>query len=134
MPIISKEEEIQEELNVVYTLLLDKKEIVRTELQRIRKNFDDACDNYINSGFPSENTWEDVNNSHHTKFIEYEIYCQLVEIINDFKDLHGQFPDYIEMGHTLEQIMLKLAKHEKYELAAIMKLWVDKINNIIFTK
>lgn len=52
-------------------------------------------------------------------------------IVNDFKDLNGKFPEYSEMHLTLEQIMLKLANQEKYELAAIIKLWVDRINKAI---
>lgn len=47
------------------------------------------------------------------------------------KDIHGQFPEYMEMHRTLSQIMIRLAQDEKYELAAIAKLWVDKIESTI---
>jgi hypothetical protein len=54
-----------------------------------------------------------------------------VEIINDFQDLYGHFPEYGEMYSTLHQIMLRFAAVEEYELASIMKRWVDRINAII---
>lgn len=134
MPIISKEEEIQDELASVYDLMLDKKEIIKTELVICRKSFDIACNNHIDSGFLTEKDWVAANNSHYLKFIEYEVYCHIIEIINDFKDLHGKFPEYTEMYLTLEHIMLDFAYTEKYELAAIIKHWLDKINKAILIK
>jgi hypothetical protein len=131
MPLITKEEEIQEELSSVYDLLLDKKEMVRLELEFIEKNFNKACSSHNTKIITHDNIQDDVQKKHQLKLIEYEIYCQIIDIVNDFKDLNGKFPEYSEMHLTLEQIMLKLANQEKYELAAIIKLWVDRINKAI---
>lgn len=131
MALISKETELQEELTTVYDLLQIRKEGVKKELVRSRKEFNIACDLHINNCFTYEETWLDANINHHTKFIEYEMYCHLSDILDDFRDIYGHFPEYVEMHQTLKQIMITLAEVEKYELAAITKLWVDKINIII---
>lgn len=132
MSIISKEEEIQENLASVYDILLNHKETIKIELISVREYFDEVCDKHIASGFTSENNWIGAKQQHKSKFIEYEIYCQIFEVINDFKDHHGHFPEYHEMYQTLYHIMIQFANNEKYELAAIIKLWVDKINKAIY--
>jgi len=131
MALIPKETELQEGLTTIFEDLLLKKEGVKKELIRTRKDFNIACDQHIKSGFQSEQDWVNANASHQNKFIEYEMYCHIIDIITDFKDIHGQFPEYMEMHHTLSQIMIKLAQDEKYELAAIAKLWVDRIESTI---
>lgn len=129
MSIISKEEEIQEELASVYELLLSKKDLIQAELTYYREDFNKACNRHIDSGFQSDIDWIEANNNHHFKFIEYDTYCQMIEIMNDFKDLYGKFPEHKEMFDTLQETMLEFARNEKYELAAITKIWVDKINS-----
>lgn len=131
MALIPKETELQEELTAIFEDLLTKKESVKKELVRTRKDFNAACDLHIKSGFKSDNEWISANICHQLKFVEYEMYCHMIDILNDFKDIYGQFPEYLEMHQTLNQIMIQLANEEKYELAAITKLWVDKIDHTI---
>lgn len=131
MALISKETELQEKLTAVYEHLVTRKEGVKKELVQTRKDFNKACEMHINNRFNLENTWVDANINHQHKFIEYEMYCHLTDILDDFRDIYGQFPEYLEMNQTLNQIMIDLADTEKYELAAITKLWLDKINHII---
>ncbi|TDQ77009.1 hypothetical protein [Sphingobacterium yanglingense] len=131
MALIPRETELQEGLTAIFDHLLLKKEGVKKELVRTRKDFNKACDHHIKNGFQSEQEWVNANICHQNKFIEYEMYCHIIDILNDFKDIYGQFPEYIEMHRTLNQIMIKLAQDEKYELAAIAKLWVDKIESTI---
>lgn len=131
MALIPKETELQEGLTIIFEDLLLKKEQVRKELLRTRKDFNSACDTHIKSGFKSEQDWIDANLCHQLKFIEYEMYCHITEVLSDFKDIYGQFPEYLEMYQTLSHIMIHLANEEKYELAAITKFWVDKIDSTI---
>lgn len=131
MALISKETELQEELTAVYELLLIKKERVKEELIISRKDFNRACDLHIRNGFKCDKDWISADISHQHKFIEYEMYCHIIEILNDFRDIYGQFPEYLEMYSTLNHIMIQLADEEKYELAAITKLWVDKLDEAI---
>lgn len=131
MALIPRETELQEELTTIFEHLLLKKEGVKKELVRTRKEFNKACDQHIKSGFQSEQEWVNANICHQNKFIEYEMYCHIIDILTDFQDIYGQFPEYIEMQRTLSQIMIKLAQDEKYELAAIAKIWADKIESTI---
>lgn len=133
MALIPKETALQEGLTEIFDRLLHKKEGVKKELVHRRNEFNTACDRHINNGFKSEQTWIYANICHQHKFIEYEIYCHLVEILDDFKDIYGQFPEYLEMYQTLKKIMIQFAYEEKYEIAAIVKLWVDKIEDTITT-
>lgn len=131
MAIISKEAEVQEGLAQLYDHLLTTKNKVQKELIKIRVLFENACHEHILNGYQEENSWLTENSNHQMKFIEYDIYCHIIEIIQDFQDLYGQFPEYKDMYLTLQQIMLQFAKEEKYELAAILKLWVDQMKSII---
>ncbi|MBL1410016.1 hypothetical protein [Sphingobacterium faecale] len=131
MALIPKETELQEKLTMIFEDLLLKKENIKKDLVRTRTDFNSACDTHIKSGFKLEQDWLDANLCHRLKFIEYEMYCHIAEVLNDFKDIYGQFPEYIEMHQTLNHIMIQLAQEEKYELAAITKLWVDKIESTI---
>lgn len=131
MAIITKEAEIQEKLSVVYEDLINKKNHIQLELTRSRINYKNACDRHIATGFACECEWMSAENLHRIKFIEYDIYCHLLEIVTDFRDLYGDFPDYQQMCSTLNLIMLQFAKVEEYELAGILKNWVDRINLII---
>lgn len=126
MPIISKEEEIIEKIASIYDLLLKERELLEVELTFIRHNFERACNAHIHNGF-QEDEWLEIKTIHQSKYNEYEIYCHIIEIITDFRDLYGRFPEYNEMYLTLNQTMIQLAKIEKYETAMIFKPWVDKI-------
>lgn len=133
MALIPKETALQEGLTAIFERILLKKEGVKKELAHRRNEFNTACDRHIKNGFKSEKMWINANICHQHKFIEYEMYCQMIDILDDFKDIYGQFPDYLEMYETLKQIMIQLAVEEKYELAAIVKIWVDKIEETILT-
>lgn len=133
MAIISKEAEVQEELNSVYELLLNKRSAIQTELKSIRKKFEKQCDLFILNGFKDEKSPIITNKIYHNKFIEFDTHCHIIDIINDFKDVYGYFPEYGEMFSTLYQTMLQFANEENYECAAVVKIWVDRIHNIIHT-
>jgi len=126
MPIISKEEEINEKIISIYELLLKKRELLQTELAFLRSIFDQACNTHIANGFMEEE-WIKVKHMYHIKYHEYEIHCHILEIITDFKDLYGRFPEYTQLYLTLNHTMIQLANNEKYETASLFKLWVDKI-------
>lgn len=131
MAILSREAEIQTELLNVYEMLISTKDIVYSELISLRKNFSKVCDTNICSGYRHEKEWLHITSSHQEKFLEYDTYCLVVDIVNDFKDLNGQFPDYLDMYETLSQVMLRLANQEQYELAAVLKPWVDRIKTVL---
>lgn len=131
MPIISQEEAIQEELNAIYELIINKKELVKAELTFLRSNFDRECSQTTIYDISNGTNWLSSNEQIPLKLNEYEFYLHITEIMNDFKDENERFPEYYEMFTTLDQMMLQLAKKEQYEQAAILKPWVDKIKMVI---
>ncbi|NGM62747.1 hypothetical protein G5B30_12570 [Sphingobacterium sp. SGG-5] len=131
MPIISRNLEIQEELTKMYDLLLSERNKIQKELAFFRKRYKNSCEKHINDNFNHEKEWLCADQGHYNKFIEYDIYCHLIEIVNDFKDPTDYFPEYWEMYRTLNQVMLRFAEKEKYEIAGIIKIWVDRIKCII---
>lgn len=130
MSIVSQEEVIQDELIQIHQLLLKKKELVKAELTFLKSDFDRTYNGFINIDV-SEEELISSKTKHQNKLYEYDFYSHIIDIINDFKDIYGQFPEYREMQETLEQTMRQLANNEKYELAAILKPWVDKITTAI---
>lgn len=131
MAIISKDAEVQEELITIYELLIHKRSSIQDELKSIRKRFEKQCDLFILNGYNDEKSPIITNKIYHKKFIEYDTHCHIIDIINDFKDVYGYFPEYDEMFYTLNQTMLQFAENEHYECAAIVKIWVDQIKQII---
>lgn len=131
MAIISKEAEVQEELISVYEHLLHKRSTIQDELKSIRKRFEKQCDMFLLNGCNDEKSPIITNKIYYTKFIEYDTHCHIIDIVNDFKDVYGYFPEYYEMYYTLHQTMLQFADNEDYECAAFVKIWVDQIQQII---
>ncbi len=131
MAIISRNSEIQEELSKMYDLLLSERSKIQKELAFSRIIYKNICEKHITNSFNYEKEWLKADKCHYNKFIEYDMYCHLIEIINDFKDHYGYFPEYHEMYWTLHQVMLQFANEEKYEIAGIVKIWVDRIHVII---
>lgn len=131
MAIISKREEVQEELNSIYEHLLIKRTSIHNELKLIRKKFEKQCDLFILNGYSDEKSPIITNKIYQNKFIEYDTHCHIIDILNDFKDVYGYFPEYDEMYNTLNETMLQFAKEENYECASFVKIWVDKIKATI---
>lgn len=131
MATISRKWEIQEELSEMYNSLISEKNKVKRELEISRFIYKKICEKHINDNYTHEQEWLQADRTHHGKYLEYDMYCHIVEIIQDYRDLYGQFPEYTEMYTTLYQIMIRFAEAEKYELAAIMKRWVDRIYAIL---
>lgn len=134
MAIISKETEVQEELLTIYDLLLQKRSSIQKELKKLRLTFEKQCDLVIYNGYIEDKSPILTNKIYHNKFIEYDTHCHIIDIINDFKDIYGYFPEYEEMYNTLQQTMLQFADKENYECAAYIKIWVDRIGCIISEK
>ncbi|HMR19023.1 MAG TPA: hypothetical protein PKA53_06965 [Sphingobacterium sp.] len=131
MAIVSRNLEIQEELSEMYNSLISEKNKIQQELVISRFVYKSVCEKHINNGFNYEQEWLKADKTHYERYIEYDMYCHIVEIIHDFQDLYGHFPEYEEMYATLHRIMLRFADDEEYELAAIIKRWVDRIKTII---
>lgn len=134
MAIISKSTEVQEELNVLYDSLLDRRSFLQNELKALREKFNKECDTYISSGYDAAKVPTIYNKLHHQKFVEYDMYCYIIDIVNDFRDIYGNFPEYVEMYDTLYSSMIQFADEEYYECAAIVKIWVDRLYTIIVNK
>ena len=128
MPIISKEHQIQEQLAKIYEDIVYRHASIKTDLKDNKITINTFCHKGLQNNFISDkNTFR----ANQIQFIEYDIYSHIIEIINDYMDINGQFPEYRDMYNTLESIMLQLANEEKYELAGILKRWVDEIKNAI---
>jgi len=115
----------------MYELLICTRDTIKKEVLVSRKAFERACDIHIRNGFSSNQDFETAHQQHYLKFIEYDIYCHLVEIFSDYKDIYGQFTAYQEMTSTLKEWMFRCAEDENYEHAAVIKLWLDKLTGII---
>ncbi|WP_437921674.1 hypothetical protein [Sphingobacterium sp. LRF_L2] len=126
MTIISKELEIQDRLSSIYETLIKEKEVVRQDLAKTRHNYKKVCDKHILSGFQSEMEWIEASHLHQQKFLEYDTHCYLIDILSDYRDIEGYFPEYIHMLANIEMVMFKFAKEERYEVSAIIKLWLNK--------
>lgn len=127
MTIISREVEIQDKLSTIFEELINQKESVRHELVQSRQTYKQVCDKHIMSGFSSELEWIEATQHHQKKFLEYDTHCYLIDIISDYRDIEGFFPEYIDMLANLETIMFKFASDERYEVSAIIKLWLNKL-------
>ncbi|MFD2969745.1 hypothetical protein [Sphingobacterium bambusae] len=127
MTIISREIEIQEKLSTIFDELIDQKEHIRHQLAQSRQVYKQVCDQHILSGFASESEWLEATQLHQEKFIEYDAHCYLLDILTDYRDIEGYFPEYIDMLANLEAIMLKFAQEERYEVSAIIKQWLNKL-------
>lgn len=131
MTLISKEIEIQDKISTVFEALINQKERIRRQLRKTRHSYDAICDKHIHSGFKTEAEWLEASNKHYIKYQEYDTYCCLTEIITDYRSVEGIFPEYLDMLQNLENIMLKYAAEERYEVAAILKNWLDKLTESI---
>lgn len=126
MPIVSKETEIQQRLNNVYDALQSTREKLREELLLFRSRYENACLDHIKSGFRKEKSWIKESNNHHQKYLEYDIHIYLIDIISDYRDLHGHFPEHTLMLDNIEQLMFAFAEEEKYEEAAVLNRWLKQ--------
>lgn len=131
MPIISKEHQIQEQLAKIYEDLVFRQACIKTILNENKVIYNTFCEPILQNNLRCVKNSSPTQHIHQIQFIEYDIYCHIIEIINDYMDINGQFPEYQDMYNTLENIMLQLAYEEKYELAGILKKWVDQIKNAI---
>ncbi len=127
MNIISKEVEIQHRISTVYDNLITEKESIYEAFLRTEEYHQMVPDDHVLAVFFSEGHWEDVQNGHQQKFVEYDIYCYLVDIVSDYRDIEGYFPEYLDMIANLEQVMLKFAQQENYEVSAIIKRWLQRL-------
>ncbi|KGE13670.1 hypothetical protein [Sphingobacterium deserti] len=127
MTIISREVEIQDKLSTIFEELMDQKELIRDELVQSRQSYKQICDKHIFSGFSSELEWMDATEHHEQKFREYDVHCYLIDVLSDYRDIEGCFPEYIDMLANVENIMIKFANEEQYEISAIIKLWLNKL-------
>lgn len=126
MTIVSKETEIQDRISTVYDNLITEKESIYEAFLHTREHHLTAH-NEILAGFFPDGEWEDNQNVDQQNFVEYDIYCYLVDIISDYRDIEGGFPEYLDMIANLEQVMLKFARRENYEVSAIIKRWLQKL-------
>lgn len=131
MTLISKEIEIQEKIATVFESIIHQKELIRIQLRNTRDTYDAICDKHINSGFKTESEWLEASNMHQNKFLEYDTYCCLIDILSDYRSIEGIFPEYLDMVNNLKNIMLKYADEERYEVAAILKNWIEKLDDSI---
>jgi len=127
MTIISREVEIQDKLSTIFDELVGQKELIRHQLVQSRQSYKQICDKHIFSGFSSELEWMDASAHHEQKFREYDVHCYLIDVLSDYRDIEGCFPEYIDMLANVENIMIKFANEEQYEISAIIKLWLSKL-------
>ncbi|MEJ5056377.1 hypothetical protein [Sphingobacterium sp. MYb382] len=131
MTMISKETAIQEKLSALFDELLSKKENIRVQLMETRNTYQQICEKHILSGYRLEGEWLEVSDFHQNKFVEYDMHCYLIDILSDYRNIEGFFPEYQDMMDTLDMLMLRFAGEERYELAAIIKAWLVRFNETV---
>ncbi|MFD1769106.1 hypothetical protein [Sphingobacterium suaedae] len=127
MTIISREVEIQDRLSTIFEDLMTTKESIRRELIQTRHTYKQVCDKHILSGFRTEVEWVEASHNHQQKFLEYDTHCYLIDILSDYRDIEGYFPEYLDMLANVESVMLRFATEERYEVSAIIKHWLGKL-------
>jgi len=131
MTIISKEVEIQDKISAIYDKLTSQKESIYQESVQIQEQQDTPLSKHLRLGNLYKSDSVDVLQTGGRKLIEYDIYCYLVDIVTDYRDIEGYFPEYLDMIANLEQVMLKFAQQENYEVAAIIKYWLQNFINAL---
>lgn len=126
MTIISKEVAIQDKLSTIFDEMINQKENIRRELVHTRNRYKSICELHITSGFNTEYDWVVATDKHEEKYLQYDAYCYLIELLTDYRDIEGYFPEYEDMLYNLEQLMFKFARTEQYEVSAIIKCWLSK--------
>lgn len=123
-----KEYTIQDHLNTIYDQLISKNDRLKKELYKSRVYYNNICNSHIESGFQQEAEWMDATRKHQRKFLEYDTYCFLIDMISNYRNIDGTFLAYQEMLLAVEENMLAFAREEKYEVSAILKEWLTKFS------
>lgn len=126
MNIVSKEVEIQDRISTVYENLISEQKSIYEALSQNKGYNRMKTDLHVFATFHSDPEWESIETVGEESFVEHDIYCYLVDIIEDYRDIGGDFPEYLDMIAHLEQVMLKFALQENYEVSAIIKRWLQK--------
>ncbi|MBP3942660.1 hypothetical protein J5U18_03625 [Sphingobacteriaceae bacterium WQ 2009] len=124
MSLISREEEVQERMLKVIDALKKEIELLRVDLVQCCEQFNEVCNQHIESGYAETEKLTLISDKHQQKFNEFEITNKLLEITADYTDLQGHIPEYQDLITQLENMMLSYAKLEEYEVAAVIKKWL----------
>lgn len=123
-----KEYTIQDHLNTIYDQLIYENDKLKKELYITRVYYNNICNSHITSGFQQETKWMKATQKHQHKFLEYDTYCFLIDLISNYRNIDGTFSAYQDMLLAIEENMLIFAREEQYEVSAILKEWLIKFS------
>lgn len=64
--------------------------------------------------------WEEVS-------WEYNVHLRIYELMRDYRDIYGDFPEYIQMFKEIDRILELAGKRDEFEVAQILLKWKKKI-------
>ncbi len=63
--------------------------------------------------------WEEVS-------WEYNVHNRLFELLREYRDLYGYFPEYIELYDQINGIIELAVKQDEFEIAKILVKWKEQ--------
>ena len=66
--------------------------------------------------------WEEVS-------WEYNVHLRLYELMREYRDIYGYFPEYVEMFNQIDGIIDLAGKQDEFEIAKILVKWKEKLSN-----
>ena len=58
---------------------------------------------------------------------EYNVHSRLYELMREYRDIYGYFPEYVEMFSQIDGIIDLAGKQDEFEIAKILVNWRKKL-------
>ncbi len=59
---------------------------------------------------------------------EYNVHSKVYELMREYRDIYGYFPDYVEMFSQIDGIIDLAGKQDEFEIAKIIVNWRKKLS------
>ena len=66
--------------------------------------------------------WEEVS-------WNYNVHLKLYELMREYRDIYGYFPEYVEMFNQIDGIIDLAGKQDEFEIAKILVNWRKKLSH-----
>lgn len=119
--------EIQKEIIYAFEELRKLTEKLGSKTRQLGWKQRNALVSHVYSGYqkheqlsPARKEWEEVSR-------EYNIHSRLFNLMCEYRDLYGYFPEYVEMYVQIKGILNLAVEQEEYEVAEFLKKWKQKL-------
>ena len=69
----------------------------------------------------AQKEWEEVS-------WEYNVHLRLFELMREYRDIYGYFPEYVEMFNQIDGIIDLAGKQDEFEIAKFLLKWKKKLS------